>query len=449
LPSLIAEWYYVVGSLQLKTIFSASEENDADCYLIPKKEDGIPIDVIKSSFPKPVWSAPTPCLAKEEIENTLPVLIQKADDGVGLEVANVDNEQEAEAISSMEAIESARRHRSMFSSMSAMDDSLISFVSYGVDDHDELLGDIPIRRSVSDLDASFSTWVKADRKRDKAEHESGLQILVGAHDDERSWDLNSCDVSFENHDDWDAFYDEYLERDGIRGLPFLILGTSGDDRAAQPHVLSPPLIESLSCFLPYSVAEHNWWMKYSLVRDGASMLTLMKQIRASNRTFIAIETVDGSVFGSFTSTHWRKNTRFFGNGESFLWRLKEPRNMATRPMSAIDLAGLESEMEVFPWTGRDRFIQYYNDVRIAVGGNSGKEGVNGGQAETGFGLVVEKNLLRGTSNFSTTFNSPPLSDGESFEIMNMEVWTLTPCMDVQEAEKMEYGRLFLESNIIK
>lgn len=143
----------------------------------------------------------------------------------------------------------------------------------------------------------------------------------------------------------------------------------------------------------------------------------------------------------------RKNTAFFGNGESFLWRMREPRNTTPRSLSAIDLASLESDGEVFPWTGRDRLIQHCTSDRIAVGGNSENDG------GSGFGLVIEKNLLRGTSNFSTTFNSPPLSQirkpGESFEIVNMEVWTLTPCMDVHEAEKMEFGRLFLEFNTAK
>ena len=78
-------------------------------------------------------------------------------------------------------------------------------------------------------------------------------------------------------------------------------------------------------------------------------------------------------------------------------------------MSAIDLASLESDIEVFPWTGRDRLIQYRTGGRIAIGGNTGNERVNDVKTESGFGLVIEKNLLRGTSSFSSTFNSPPLT----------------------------------------
>jgi hypothetical protein len=63
-------------------------------------------------------------------------------------------------------------------------------------------------------------------------------------------------------------------------------------------------MESLSNFLPYSLTHQNFWMKYSLVRDGASLFTLLQNVRASKHTLIALETTGGDVFGAFTSTPW-------------------------------------------------------------------------------------------------------------------------------------------------
>ena len=67
----------------------------------------------------------------------------------------------------------------------------------------------------------------------------------------------------------------------------------------------------------------------------------------------------------------------------------------------------------------------------------------------GFGLAIDSELLRGTSSSCATFQSPPLSranpDGSPFEIVNLEVWTMTPCGDVGNAEAMEMRKLFLES----
>jgi hypothetical protein len=110
--------------------------------------------------------------------------------------------------------------------------------------------------------------------------------------DPKSWDMHS-EGDAEQYNAWDVLVDEHSIGYGYRDLPFQILGTSADDVAAKPHVLSPPLMESLSNFFPESVAVENWWLKYSLIRDGASMYTMLQKIRGSTHTLIAIETVDG------------------------------------------------------------------------------------------------------------------------------------------------------------
>jgi hypothetical protein len=108
----------------------------------------------------------------------------------------------------------------------------------------------------------------------------------------KSWDMHS-EGDAEHYNAWDVLVDEYSIGYGFRDLPFQILGTSADDGSAKPHVMSPPLMESLSYFFPESVANENWWLKYSLIRDGASMYTMLQRIRGSTHTLIAIETVDG------------------------------------------------------------------------------------------------------------------------------------------------------------
>jgi len=37
-------------------------------------------------------------------------------------------------------------------------------------------------------------------------------------------------------------------------------------------------------------------------------------------------------------------------------------------------------------------------------------------------------------------------NGKTFEIMNLELWTLTPCDRLEDAEKLEIGKLFLEKH---
>ena len=151
------------------------------------------------------------------------------------------------------------------------------------------------------------------------------------------------DESYSWYEDLDNDYDAWNNQDFA---PFQILGTNIHEESTKPHVLSPPLMESLQHFVPYELCESNYWLKYSLVRDGSSLHTLLQHVRSSKNTFIAIETVDGEVFGSFTSRHWKKSMSYYGNGESFLWRMRRPRT--TKCQSIIDQAHMESELDVYP-----------------------------------------------------------------------------------------------------
>jgi len=131
--------------------------------------------------------------------------------------------------------------------------------------------------------------------------------------------------------------------------------------------------------------------------------------------------------------------------------------------SVIDQAQLESEIEVYPWTGCNNCVQICNSQHLIVGGGAALEDRSDGviisdhQAEDGkeygLGLVIEgRSMLYGTSCQSATFNNAPLSsdhaDGSPFEIANLEVWTFSPANSVELAERLELGSLFLESNTL-
>jgi hypothetical protein len=277
-------------------------------------------------------------------------------------------------------------------------------------------------------------------------------------DDSSSWDMDSnSGQHFQNS--WNVLKDEYANGYGGGGtLGFQILGTCADDESAQPHVLSPPLMESLQAFLPYSKSGENFFLKYSMVRDGASLHTFLKRARGCQYSILAIETVDGEVFGCVTAQAWRKNWNYFGTGESFLWRMRRSRLEKTEGI--LEQAQLESEIDVFPYTGENRFVQLCTHDRIAVGGGTPSASTLAASAsdgetkteshEWGFGLAIQEDFLSGTSSPCVTFASPSLSkthdDGSLFEIVNMELWTLTPCLTVDDAEKLELGKLFLERN---
>lgn len=169
-------------------------------------------------------------------------------------------------------------------------------------------------------------------------------------------------------------------------------------------------------------------------------------------TILAIETLDGDVFGCFMSKSWRRTNRYEMGGESFLWRMKLPRLLeaeASDPEGFQDIALLEEtakreeDIEVYRWTGETDDCQLFGDDRLAAGGGM----VNG---NGGFGFILDGDLTRGVSGPSLAYGNPPLVSNSSgrFEVANLEVWTMTPFLFASEAEKAEKSLRFIHENLV-
>ena len=239
---------------------------------------------------------------------------------------------------------------------------------------------------------------------------------------------------------------KHAEQEDDDPLIYTILGTCAHDLDCQPHVLSPPMMDAMRPHMPFSVQQDNFWLKYSLTRDGSSMISLLQRIRGSARTIVAIETLEGDVLGAFTSSPWRPaGNNFYGTGEAFLWRLKKSRY--TSCPSIEDQVELESDVEFFAWSGKNRNVQrlvnHESELMLGGGGEDGSDD----QKEDAFGagLMVAPDLSHGFSYPCQTFGSPslPPSAEDRFDIANMEVWTLTPVESLDQAEKVELGRHFV------
>lgn len=374
----------------------------------------------------------------------------------------------------VESVDKARKYRSMLSGSSfkssksssssrpllSLDDSFV-IRNISISRHT-----LEILRSLSNEDLYSSHHLETINGTGSSSrrNEASSVARVGADqvNCDESWDLDSTSYAAANA--WAVTEDPYVE--GYNSLPFQILGTSANDTSCHPHVLSPPLMESLAGFMPETIAETNYFLKYSLVRDGAHLPSLLKTIRGTKHTLIAIETVEGEVFGSFTSSPWRKSWNYYGSGESFLWRMRRTRSEKDAQHSILDQAKLESELDVFYWSASNDMVQYCTHDMIALGGGTlnGDEGRDdqsddqrnvsppqspGSIDKGGFGLCLESDLLYGTSSPCATFQSPPLSkshaDGSPFEILNIEVWTMSQMDSVEAAENLEMKSLFLES----
>jgi hypothetical protein len=227
---------------------------------------------------------------------------------------------------------------------------------------------------------------------------------------------------------------------------FLILGTSKYDQSCCPHVLTPPLMESLQKHLPWSCADENFWLRYSQNRDGGSIAAMEFKIRMVKNTIVAVETLRGDVFGCFMAEKWRKTGKYELCGESFLWRMKYQVCRSSSMEESIDqddqtldeISRKVGEIEVYPWTGDNEECQLLSDERIGVGGGG-----------SGFGFVVEDGLWGGSSSPCSTYDNPCLvtSPDGTFEVANIEVWAMTPFLFADEAEKCQASRRFISENV--
>ncbi|VEU33448.1 unnamed protein product [Pseudo-nitzschia multistriata] len=233
-----------------------------------------------------------------------------------------------------------------------------------------------------------------------------------------------------------------------RECPFLILGAEGNN--TNPRVFTPEMMEALRGFMPIETSEHNFWLRFSLVRDGGSLTTLLSTIRASKYTMIGVETDHGEVFGSFTGSPWRIGSKWYGTSEAFLWRLKRSRYTSTKNSRMPDF---EREIEIYPCTEDDDLVQYCTEKTIAVGGGGWQlNSCPYSNSDQGIGFMVDGDLVGGETSSCGTFANPRLAryttSSSEFAIQNLEVWTITPCTHVENAAHMEMRNLVKEYGIV-
>jgi hypothetical protein len=322
--------------------------------------------------------------------------------------------------------------------------------------------------------ASNDVEDEADNDSVKSDDEVRLdnQGAADSISDDESWEEGKGDVGLNHFDTWQLLKDEYAKDFGFDYTPdgtipslvdsdidqhkFAILGTSADDIEAHPHVLSPPLMDSLLSFVPENVSEENLWLKYSLVRDGASLTTLKRYVRASPNTIVAIETTTGHVFGSFTSSPWRTQPGLYGGNPAFVWKMRYDRNEPCH--SLIEQAQLESEIDVHLLFGDRHMVQCSTHKMLGIGEGEILEYDEFGNLieselgdNLGFAIALSEDLLSGTTSQCPSFKNPcltnPDSRGEPFKVLNLEVWAFTPCMTVEAAERLEMSHFYITESM--
>ena len=167
-------------------------------------------------------------------------------------------------------------------------------------------------------------------------------------------------------------------------------------------------------YLPVVLRFHAAELLYSPKVHGLSVNTFFNKCEEQQDpdadlqampTLFIIEESDGTVFGGFASEKWRPMTKYYGTGDSFLFKLVGPPN--------------EEAPTVWPASLANSHFQYSTEeAPIAMGGGS-----------AGFALCVDAEWMRGlcAQNCETFGMHEPIVEGkEEFIVRDIEVWHLVP-----------------------
>lgn len=157
--------------------------------------------------------------------------------------------------------------------------------------------------------------------------------------------------------------------------------------------------------LPPNVLFSKWKRVYSLQRDGDSFVgAFMKKVQHEDRTLLVVETTNHEIIGAYSNSPWKGHgpsgsACFYGSAQASLFSINKD----------------TQEINVYKWTGKNRFIQVCDMQHklIALGGG-GKDGE--------FGLCVEDDFRLGSTGPCETFDNPQLCSQNQFEILNLECW---------------------------
>eukprot|EP00850_Spirogloea_muscicola_P020047 SM000206S06256 [mRNA] locus=s206:41506:44839:- [translate_table: standard] len=162
-------------------------------------------------------------------------------------------------------------------------------------------------------------------------------------------------------------------------------------REGQSLVLKDNHFRALAAALPARYRLSTWVLLYSMSRDGISLKTLYRKVVRKGPSILVIRDTRQHVFGCFTSEEWKVATRYYGNGQCFVFQV-------------------HPELRAYRWTHANNFFMFSNLSMLAMGG--------GGH----FSILLHGDLLTGHSGPCETFDSLSLASSEDFSLVHLEVW---------------------------
>lgn len=204
-------------------------------------------------------------------------------------------------------------------------------------------------------------------------------------------------------DEWDIIDDDEISDSPESSNSY---DTHDMSETVESSIITRDTFKSLVEHFPLSTYYKKLHPIYRSSKDGYSLSTLYRKVSTwseyhnggipdySMPCVLLVKDTHGHCFGAYC-THLLQNTSksFIGTGETKLFK--------TVP-----------RFQVYTWTGSNHHFLNCGEDYILIGGSE----------KRGFGLMIDKQLLHGTSMECETFANDILSEGEDFTIADVEVW---------------------------
>ncbi|GAM17664.1 hypothetical protein SAMD00019534_008390 [Acytostelium subglobosum LB1] len=167
----------------------------------------------------------------------------------------------------------------------------------------------------------------------------------------------------------------------------------GNNKFSEQVLLTADLFKKLRHYLPIHVQASDIELKYNSTNDGVSFNTFYRKMRNVPQSILLIKDNGGYVFGAYCSAEVKPRTSYYGNGETFLFKIAP-------------------EFQVFKWTKENDLFLYTSLEYLAIGGGSM------------FGLWMDTDFLHGYSGPCETFKNDCLSFASDFNPIVVEFWAI-------------------------
>eukprot|EP00116_Pleurobrachia_bachei_P001850 sb/3462112/ len=173
-------------------------------------------------------------------------------------------------------------------------------------------------------------------------------------------------------------------------------------------LLSEAMMGDLQPYLPCHIIGIDIHLVYSLSLHGMSLRSLYTNCGNYPETpcLLVVKDSGGYVFGAYLSQGIVESPKYYGSGETFLFRHSP-------------------DLKCFFWQGSNHYFMMGRSDYFTIGAGDGN-----------FALYLDEMLQKGTSNRSLTFYNEVLSSKESFDILGVEVWCFTDDPLVSDSDSL-------------